>query len=211
MDRYPFSTAVDLVFNNEVVAFYLGTPFCNFMVRGFLFRDQCHRMWDSSEAFFMYQKLLFHGQGDLATYVYEHSDCPGICKSIGRRIPNYNEVAWSRARYQAMVKAVTLKFVQNPDLAALLLGTGDRIMVEASPIDPWWGVGMGTDHPEILRPSTWRGTNLLGLALMDVRRLLRVMYRKGVTGTGWSVPPIGSRRYEQHMMAWYAGQNPGRF
>lgn len=200
---YPFPAFVDLVFNDNVVAFYMGTPFCNFMVRPGLFRDDYGRQWDSSEAYFMAQKLWFHGWESLAGFCLRSSDCPGLCKSLGRRINNYNELAWSRARYAYMLKAVTMKFLQNPDLAGLLLGTGDRVLVEASPIDPWWGVGTGTDHPDILTPSRWKGTNLLGTCLMEVRRFLRVMYRNEISSV--HVPKIGSREYARMMASWKRG------
>lgn len=200
--RYPLYPLVDLKFNENVVAFYMGTPFCNFMVRPWLFEDDKHRRWDSSEAYFMFQKVWFHNRVDHAKWILEHSDCPGMCKSIGRRIPNYDELGWSRKRYACMLKAVTLKFHQNPDLARLLLGTGDRVMVEASPVDPWWGVGMGTDHPDILKPEKWKGTNMLGCCLMEVRRLLRVTHHTDVRDRYHRVPQIGSREYELALNRW---------
>ncbi len=64
------------------------------------------------------------------------------------------------------------KFRQNPPLAAALLATGDTILVEASPYDRIWGVGLKWNDPRILDQSLWLGTNLLGKALMKVRDVL---------------------------------------
>jgi ribA/ribD-fused uncharacterized protein len=61
------------------------------------------------------------------------------------------------------------KFQQNLTLREFLLDTGDRILVEASPVDKIWGIGLAADHPDALFPEKWPGLNLLGIALMEVR------------------------------------------
>lgn len=61
------------------------------------------------------------------------------------------------------------KFSQHPELKAYLLGTGNRILVEASPVDKIWGVGLAKDDGKIHNPLNWQGLNLLGFALMQVR------------------------------------------
>ena len=61
------------------------------------------------------------------------------------------------------------KFTQHPDLGRFLAGTGPRVLVEASPSDRIWGIGLRASHPDAARPSRWRGLNLLGFALMNVR------------------------------------------
>ena len=65
------------------------------------------------------------------------------------------------------------KFNQNEELRAFIIGTGDRILVEASPVDAMWGTGMAADHPEIYNPEKWRGPNLLGFALMEARDMIK--------------------------------------
>ena len=65
------------------------------------------------------------------------------------------------------------KFSQNPELWEVLKATGNRILVEASPRDRIWGIGMGKSNPEAENPFQWKGTNLLGFALTEVRDLLR--------------------------------------
>ena len=61
------------------------------------------------------------------------------------------------------------KFAQHPNLRRFLLDTGNRILVEASPVDKIWGIGLAQDDPRAQNPLQWQGLNLLGFALMKVR------------------------------------------
>jgi len=65
-----------------------------------------------------------------------------------------------------------LKFSQKPDLLKLLYKYKDLILVEASPYDPKWGIGLAEDHPDALDPTKWKGLNWLGEAIMDARDLI---------------------------------------
>jgi len=65
------------------------------------------------------------------------------------------------------------KFSQHPELGQFLLATGERVLVEASPQDRVWGVGLTADDERAASPRTWRGLNLLGFALMEVRHRLK--------------------------------------
>lgn len=71
-----------------------------------------------------------------------------------------------------MVAGNLAKFGQHPDLREFLLATGRSVLLEASPYDRIWGVGMAATNPDVARPSAWRGLNLLGFALMEVRERL---------------------------------------
>jgi len=65
------------------------------------------------------------------------------------------------------------KFSQHADLKEFLLNTGDRVIVEASPYDRIWGIGMATTDANAENPARWKGLNLLGFALMEVRERLK--------------------------------------
>jgi len=71
-----------------------------------------------------------------------------------------------------LFKAIWLNFSQNDQLKDFLLATGQRVLVEASPLDTIWGIGLGQDNPKAQHPQTWHGENLLGFALMKVRAQL---------------------------------------
>jgi ribA/ribD-fused uncharacterized protein len=75
-------------------------------------------------------------------------------------------------RYDIVVAGNLAKFGQHDDLRAFLVGTGRKVLVEASPYDRIWGIGMAAGNPDAHRPSAWRGCNLLGFALMEVRERL---------------------------------------
>lgn len=92
-------------------------------------------------------------------------------KKLGRKIKAYDDKVWNEVRLARMVEVLTEKF-KDPELRKQLLATGDRILVEASPVDNIWGVNMDENHPDIETPSKWQGQNLLGIALMAVRKNL---------------------------------------
>lgn len=74
---------------------------------------------------------------------------------------------------QVVVNGNLHKFGQNPELRDFLLSTGDKVLVEASPYDKIWGIGLDANNPDACAPKLWKGENLLGFALMEVRGLLR--------------------------------------
>ena len=86
---------------------------------------------------------------------------------------NFDEKIWNEKRFDIVVQGSIAKFSQNPALKDFLLNTGGRILVEASPVDKIWGIGMAQDDDHIDNPLKWQGLNLLGFSLMVVRdRLL---------------------------------------
>jgi ribA/ribD-fused uncharacterized protein len=64
------------------------------------------------------------------------------------------------------------KFSQNPRLSEFLLATGNAILVEASPMEWIWGIGLTEEDPRARQPAHWKGLNLLGFALMAARTQL---------------------------------------
>lgn len=97
---------------------------------------------------------------------------PKEVKAIGREIHGFDEVLWCDNRQAIVVEGNLGKFSQDPELAQYLLGTAPRVLVEASPVDPVWGIGLAENDPQARTPATWRGPNLLGFALMQVRERL---------------------------------------
>ena len=97
---------------------------------------------------------------------------PGQAKSLGREVVGFDETVWEQRRFDIVIKGNMLKFEQNANLKEFLLNTGDRVLVEASPVDKIWGAGLSADNHKIDNPNLWRGPNLLGFALMEVRAAL---------------------------------------
>jgi ribA/ribD-fused uncharacterized protein len=94
---------------------------------------------------------------------------PKQIKNLGRQVKNFDEYLWVKNRYSIILNGNYAKFIQNEDLRQFLIGTKDRVLVEASPYDKIWGIGMSADEENIENPLSWNGSNLLGFALMEVR------------------------------------------
>lgn len=97
---------------------------------------------------------------------------PAQAKKIGRLVRGFDDAIWERERYGIVVEGSFHKFAAHPDLRAFLLGTGNRVLVEASPLDRVWGIGLAADDERAMDPARWRGPNLLGFALMAARERL---------------------------------------
>ena len=129
--------------------------------------------YPTAEHYMMAGKARLFGDTDAAARILDASD-PGKAKALGRTVKNYDEEQWRTHRFQIVVDGNYAKFSQNKDLGNYLVRTGDQVLVEASPVDPIWGIGLARDSADAQHPATWKGLNLLGFALMEVRdRLLR--------------------------------------
>lgn len=125
----------------------------------------------TSEHYMMAEKArLFDDQATLLRILA--APHPGAAKQFGREVRGYDDARWSAARYDAVVRGNMAKFNQNPALREVLRNTGERVLVEASPVDRVWGIGRAADDPKAASPEAWRGENLLGFALMEVRSRL---------------------------------------
>ncbi|MEU7420929.1 NADAR family protein [Streptomyces antibioticus] len=98
---------------------------------------------------------------------------PSQAKKAGRLVRGFDDTVWERERFRIVVEGSVHKFASNPGLRSFLLSTGERVLVEASPVDRVWGIGLAADDEAALDPQRWRGPNLLGFALMEARRRLR--------------------------------------
>ncbi|WP_422361414.1 NADAR family protein [Reichenbachiella sp.] len=97
---------------------------------------------------------------------------PGEAKSIGRRVIGFDQSLWDEQRFDIVVKGGFHKFTQNLSLKKYLINTKSRVLVEASPVDSIWGIGLNSEHEFASIPTKWRGSNLLGFALMKVRDMI---------------------------------------
>lgn len=137
----------------------------NFKYKGLIFYN--------SEQAFMWEKAIFFNDMKIAKQIVENPD-PARCKLLGRKVRGFNAFKWSEVSYDIMVAVNLAKFNQNSRLKHTLISTGDRIIVEASPYDQIWGIGLHWRDDNCLDENKWKGQNLLGKALMEVRRKLRL-------------------------------------
>ena len=94
---------------------------------------------------------------------------PGECKKLGKQVRNFDGGTWDKEKSAIVARGNYYKFSQNPEMKEFLLATGNRVLVEASPYDRIWGIGMTAANANAENPLLWRGRNLLGFALMEVR------------------------------------------
>ncbi|MFI6321967.1 NADAR family protein [Nonomuraea sp. NPDC050556] len=97
---------------------------------------------------------------------------PGEAKALGRAVQGFDESVWDARRFDIVVRGNVAKFGQHPELKEFLLATRNRVLVEASPVDRIWGIGLTAADERAASPSTWQGLNLLGFALMAAREAL---------------------------------------
>lgn len=128
-------------------------------------------VWDNSEQYFMYLKCSCFEDEEGMEKCKKTPD-PKKVKAIGRTIFEYDDDVWALLRDEAMFMANKPKYEQNPLLAKKLIETDGYRLVEASPVDKVWGIGLAEDDPRALKPDQWRGGNGLGLCLERVREYL---------------------------------------
>lgn len=130
------------------------------------------RSYCCMEQYMMAEKARLFGDKETLEKIMETS-VQGKIKALGREVRNFDQTEWDRCKYTIVLTGNFQKFLQNPELKDFLLRTGDKILVEASPRDRIWGIGMGKANENAENPAAWRGRNLLGFALMEVRDELR--------------------------------------
>jgi len=139
----------------------------------------------SAEHYMMAEKARIFGDSAKRQQILE-ATTPAAAKALGREVGQFDAERWSKARVEIVIAGNLAKFAQNPALGAFLIGTGDQILVEASPVDLIWGIGLAADDPGAADPWAWRGHNLLGFALMAVREKL-IAGQAHDSGGGWDL------------------------
>jgi ribA/ribD-fused uncharacterized protein len=126
----------------------------------------------TAEHYMMAEKARLFGDEGIISAILQ-AETPKEAKKMGRKISGFDEALWLVHRVVIVTQGNEAKFSQNAALQKFLIGTGDRILVEASPVDAIWGIGLAEDDPKAIVPSQWSGLNLLGFALMDVREQIQ--------------------------------------
>lgn len=139
-----------------------------------IFKNRQHT-FECSEQYFMYRKAIEFEDYETAEKILANGLSPSEYKSFGRMVKNYDDKKWNEIRYGVMIDGLRHKFNQNETLKQYLLKTGNKIIVEASPVDTIWGVGLAKVNKQGIpnniwkNPSKWNGQNFLGFALMELR------------------------------------------
>ena len=115
----------------------------------------------------MHGKALLFEDNAVAEQILATRD-PRTIKALGRKVKGFNEKVWKKHRENIVYCNNRAKFTQNDHLLWALVETTGTL-VEASPSDRIWGIGMSVKNDKHLNPLEWNGLNLLGFALMKVR------------------------------------------
>jgi len=126
----------------------------------------------TAEHWMMAEKARLFGNDDVRQRIIA-AQHPNEAKKLGRQVTGFDPQVWDEQKFDLVATGNYQKFSQHPQLKEYLLTTSDRVLVEASPVDAIWGIGLAATHPDAMQPAKWPGENLLGFALMEVRDQLR--------------------------------------
>lgn len=149
--------------------FFWGGEFSNWFICEFDYREQ--HFYNTEQAF-MWEKAKFFGDDEIAELIL-HTQNPKEAKALGRKVRGFDAERWMIGSYIVMMAVNHAKYNQNPRLKKILLATGDKTLVEASPYDKIWGIGLSENDDRCLDEHQWQGMNLLGKALIEVRYQLK--------------------------------------
>jgi ribA/ribD-fused uncharacterized protein len=144
--------------------YFWGSIFSNFHPIDFIHQNN---KFANSEQAFMWRKAIFFKDFEIALKILNTTN-PQEAKSLGRKVKYYDDIKWNQIREQIMYE-VNIDKYKDEKLQGILLSTKNLIIVESSPVDKIWGVGLSKEDPRILDEKNWNGLNLLGKVLMRVR------------------------------------------
>ena len=130
--------------------------------------------YKTAEHYMMAKKATLFGDTEILTQILA-AEKPDVAKQLGRKVRNFDANLWEEKAFDYVTEGNFLKFSQHEKLRDFLISTGDKVIVEASPYDKIWGIGLSENSVESQNPSTWKGTNLLGFAIMEARDLILKM------------------------------------
>lgn len=122
----------------------------------------------TAEHYMMWKKARLFGDEAVAARILAASS-PAAAKKLGRAVRNFDDDVWTAHRFEIVVGASVAKFAQNAAPKTYLFGTTPQVLVEASPFDRVWGIGLRASDERAQNPLLWNGLNLLGFALMQAR------------------------------------------
>lgn len=135
-----------------------------------------HIRYCCMEQYLMSKKALLFGDNETDRKIMEATEQSDI-KQLGREVKGFEEEIWSKFKIPIALTGNYYKFSQLEELRKYLLSTGDSLLIEASPYDKIWGIGMNAEEASACGIHQWKGTNLLGFVLMEVRDEIERLWR----------------------------------
>lgn len=128
--------------------------------------------YNCCEQYMMTQKAILMKDSESAKVILEEKN-PAMHQKLGRKIKNFDQKLWDKNKYTIVLTGNLARFTQSQKCRELLLATGDKEICESSPYDLVWGCGLSQEDPRILDKNNWRGENLLGMILTQVREVIK--------------------------------------
>lgn len=153
--------------------FFWGSIFSNWHPCEFEFDDKefgTHKFKNTEQAF-MWLKAKYFQDEETAEEILVNPN-PRTSKKLGRKVKGFDDEKWAMVSYVYMIAVNASKYIQNEDLKQTLFSTAGKQLVEASPFDKIWGIGISKDDDDCLDEHKWKGMNLLGKALDVVRDII---------------------------------------
>ncbi|KHJ84345.1 hypothetical protein OESDEN_15943 [Oesophagostomum dentatum] len=129
------------------------------------------KRFTSTEQYYMWSKAKFCKDYSAANAILYLND-PKMIKQVGSQLENFDETRWRHFAWRVMMKAVMAKFKLDRRMRYQLFRTAGSVLVEASPHDIYWGIGLSIDDPNVADPTQWKGLNVMGEVLMQIRDVL---------------------------------------
>lgn len=154
---------------NNVVCFHNPDEENGYLSNWYLSNFKVNEIeYSSMEQYMMYQKAICFKDYKIAEDILKTDDVAEI-KALGRKVSNYDDHMWNGVRQIIIYEGLLEKFLQNEELKKEILSTKDAVLAECAVKDTIWGIGLSMKDENRFDKSRWRGTNLLGYALMLVR------------------------------------------
>ena len=131
----------------------------------------------NAEQWMMFNKAHLMGDVVTAARIMETTN-PKQIKQLGREVRSFSEKVWNKHKIDIVYQGNKLKFTQCEYLKEILINTAPKTLVEASPADKIWGIGLNENDPNAPYPDRWKGQNLLGNILTRLRDDLIEMEQK---------------------------------
>jgi ribA/ribD-fused uncharacterized protein len=126
------------------------------------------QIYNCCEQYMMHKKALVFGDTEIAAAVMA-APMPNDQKKLGRLVKGFNPDIWNAVARDIVFRGNIAKYQQNSELRSILERTEGTLLVEASPFDKVWGIGMDVEAASVLSPDKWEGTNWLGQCITEVR------------------------------------------
>lgn len=160
---------------DEFVLFWNG-PYSNWWpVKFHMITEYGKKYFNCAEQAMMYHKAMLFNDVEIAKEIMK-SDSPKEQKALGRKVKNFNANKWDNSCIEIVTRILIAKFSSNDEMIKLILDTGEKTLVEASPVDKIWGIGLSEDDPRATEPDLWKGKNYLGICLMRAREIIKERY-----------------------------------